>query len=123
MQTHVGQAQSAEGKLPSNEPLHGEPTPPGGQPPFHAPPGGKPPFASHTSVTNPLLAGGKYSFAGNPSQSWGVSLGGIFIQPHIGGHSSHNPLGGVSNPVPFGTSYIQPYPRGIPNTTWSSPGP
>jgi hypothetical protein len=35
----------------------------------------------------------------------------------------NNPLGGVSNPVPSGTSYEQYYPGGIPKTTWSSPGP
>jgi hypothetical protein len=117
MQTPASPTQPAGGKPPSNEPFppgglpfHGGPTPPGGQPPFHAPPGGQPPFSSHTPVVNPPLAGGKPSFAGNPSQSWGVSSGGTFIQPHVGGHSSHNPLGGVSNPVPSGTSYGQSYP-------------
>jgi hypothetical protein len=130
MQTPIGQTQLVGAKPPSNEPFpprgipfHGEPTPPGGQPPFHAPPRGKPSFASHSPVINPLLAGGKPSFAGNPSQSWGISSGGTFIQPHIGGHSSHNPPGGVSNHVPSGISYGQSYPGGIPNTTWSSLGP
>jgi hypothetical protein len=79
-QTLAGQTQTAGGKPPSNEPFphgglpfHGGPTPPEGQPPFYAPPRGKPPFASHTPVINPPLAGGQPSFAGNPSQSWGVS--------------------------------------------------
>lgn len=115
-QTPVGQTQRAGGKPPSNTPFppgglpfHGGPTPSEGQPPFHAPPGGKPPFVSHTPVLNPLLAGGQPPFAGNPSKSWGVSSGGIFTQPHIGGHLYNNPLGGVSNPVPSGTSYGQSY--------------
>jgi hypothetical protein len=129
-QTSAGQTQPAGGKPPSNEPFpprglpfHGGPTPPRGQPTFHAPPRGKPPFASHTPAINPPLAWGQPSFVENPSQSWGVSLGGIFTQPHIGGYLYNNPLGGVSNPVPFGTSYGQSYPGGIPNTTWSSLGP
>jgi hypothetical protein len=128
MQTPAGQTQPARGKPPSNEPFpprglpfHGGPSPPGGQPPFHSPPGGNPSFSSHTPIINPPLEGGQPSFAGNPSKSWGVSSGDTFIQPHVGGNSSHNPLGEVSNLVPSGTSYGQPYPSGIPNTTWSSP--
>jgi hypothetical protein len=124
MQTPAGQTKLARGKPPYNEPFppggipfHGEPTHPGGQPLFHAPPGGKPPFSSHTPIVNPPLAGGQPSFVGNPSQSSGVSSGGTFTQPHIGGHSYNNPLGGVSNPIPFGTSYAQSYPGCIPNTT------
>jgi hypothetical protein len=58
-------------------------------------------------------------FAGNPSQSWGVSSRGTFTQPHVRGNSYHNPQGGVSNLVPSRTSYGQPYLGGIPNTTWS----
>jgi hypothetical protein len=111
MKTPTGQTQLARGKTPSKEPFplggipfHGGPTPPGGKPTFHAPYGGQPPSASHTSVVNPLLVGGQPSFAGNPSQSWGVSSRGIFTQPHIGGHLYSNPLGGVSNPVPSRTS-------------------
>jgi hypothetical protein len=111
MQTPTSQTQSIGGKPPHNEPFcsrglpfYGRPTPPGGQPPFHAPPGGQPSFSSHTPIVNPPMAGGQPSFVGNPSQSWEVSLGGTFIQPHVGGHSYHNPLGGVSNPVPSGTS-------------------
>jgi hypothetical protein len=126
MQTPASQTQPTGGKpppkkpfLPGGLPFYGGPTPPRGQPPFHAPPGGQPPFSSHTSVVNPLLAGGKPSFAGNHSQSWGVYSRGTFIQPHIGGHSYHNPLGGVSNHVPSGTSYGQAYQGGIANTTWS----
>jgi hypothetical protein len=129
-QTPAGQTQPVGGKPPSNEsfpprglPFHGRPTPPRGQPPFHAPPGPQPSFASHTPVINPLLAGGKPSFVGNPSQSLGVSSGGTFTQPHIGGNSYNNPLGGVSNPIPSRTSYGQSYPGGKPNITWSSPGP
>jgi hypothetical protein len=128
MQTLASQIQPTGGKPPSSGPIppgrppsYGGPTPPGGQPPFHVPPGGKPPFASHTPVVNPPLAGGKPSFAGNPSQSWGVSSGGTFTQPHIGGHSYHNPQGGVSNLVPSKPSYGQPY-LGVPNTTWSPQG-
>jgi hypothetical protein len=112
MQTPASPTQPNGGKAPSNEPFppgglpfHGGPTPPRGQPPFHAPPRGKPLFASHTPVVNPPLAGGKPSFPGNPSQSWGVSSRGTFIKPHVGGHSYHNPLGGVSNPVLSRTSY------------------
>jgi hypothetical protein len=130
MHTPASPTQLAGGKPPSNEPFppgglpfHGGPTPPRGQPPFHTPPGGKPLFASHTLVINTPMAGGQPSFAGNPSQSWGVSSGGTFIQPHAGGHLYNNPLGGISNPVPSVMSYGQPYPGGIPNTTWSSPGP
>jgi hypothetical protein len=129
MQTPASQKQSAGGKPPSNEPFlpgglpfYGGPTPPRGKPPFHSPHGGKPLFSSHTPVVNPPLAVGKPSFAGNPSQSWGVSSGGTFIQPHILGNSYNNPLGGVSNHVPFKTSFGQPYLGDIPNTTWSSPG-
>jgi hypothetical protein len=129
MQTLANQIQSTGGKppsrgpfLPGGPPLYGVPTPLGGQPPFHAPPGGKPPFSSHTLVVNPSLAGGKPSFAGNPSQSWGVSSGGTFTQPHVRGHLYHNPQGGVSNPVPSELSYGQPYPGDIPNTTWSPQG-
>jgi hypothetical protein len=124
MQTPASQTQLTGGKPPSNEhfppggiSFYGRPTPPGGQPPFHAPPGGKPLFSSHTPDVNPPLVGGKPSFVGNPSQSWGVYSGGTFIQPHGVGHSYHNPLGGVSNLVPSGTSYRQPYPGDIPNTT------
>jgi hypothetical protein len=91
MQTPVIQTQPVGGKPSSNEPFppgglpfYGGPTPPGGQPPFHAPPGGKPLFSSHTPVVNPPLAGGKPLFVGNPSKSWGVSLGGTFIQPTLG---------------------------------------
>jgi hypothetical protein len=124
MQTPAGQTQPDGGKPPSNEPfpprglpLHGRPTPPGGQPTFHAPPGGQPPFSSHTLVANPPLAAGQPSFAGKYLQV------GIFTQPHIGGNLYNNPLGGVSNPFPSGTSYGQSYPGDIPNTTWSSLGP
>jgi hypothetical protein len=112
VQTPTGQTQPTGGKPPSKEPFpprglpfHGGPTPPGGHPPFHAPPGGQPLFSSHTPIINPPMAGGKPSFAGIPSQSWGVSSRGTFTQPHVGGHSYNNPLGGVSNPVPSGTSY------------------
>ena len=94
MQTPASQTQLVRGKPPSNKPFppgglpfYGGHTPLGGQPPFHAPPGGKPPFASHTSVVNPPLAGGKPSFVGNPKKSLGVSSGGTFKQPHIGGNS------------------------------------
>jgi hypothetical protein len=98
MQTLASQIQPNGGKPPSSGPIppgippsnHGPP-PPGGQPPFHVPSGGKHPFASHTPVINTLLAGGKPLFSGNHSQSWGVSSGGTFTQPHIGGHSYHNP--------------------------------
>jgi hypothetical protein len=107
---------------PGRTPSYGGSTPPEGQPPFHVLPGGKPPFASHTLVINPPLVGGQPSFVGNPSQSWGVSLGGTFTQPHVGGHSYHNPQGGISNLVPSGPSYGQRYPSGIPNTTWSPQG-
>jgi hypothetical protein len=62
-------------------------------------------------------------FAGNLSKSWGVSSGGTFTQPHVGGHLYNNPLGGVFNHVPSRTSYGQSYPGDILNTTWSSPGP
>jgi hypothetical protein len=124
MQTPVGQTQPAGGKPPSNIPFppggipfHGGPTPPEGQSPFHTPPGGQPPFASYTPIVNPPLAGGKPSFVGNPSHSWGVSLGGTFNQPHVGGHLYNKPLGGVANPVPPGTSCRQSYPGGIQNTT------
>jgi hypothetical protein len=126
MQTLSNQIQPTGGKPPSSGPIppggspfYGRPTPPGGQPPFHAPPRGQPPFASHTPVVNPPLARGQPSFVVNPSQPWGVSSGGTFTQPHIGGNSYHNPQGGVSNLVPSGTYYGQPYPSGIPNTTWS----
>jgi hypothetical protein len=85
MKTPAGQTQPAGGKPPSNKhfPLggllfHGRPTPPRGQPTFYAPPRGKPPFSSHTPIINPPLAGGQPSFAGNPSQPWGVSLGCTF---------------------------------------------
>jgi hypothetical protein len=74
MQTLSSQIKMTGGKPPSSGPIppggtpfYGRSTPPGGQPPFHFPPRGKPPFASHTPV------GGKPLFAGNPSQSWGVS--------------------------------------------------
>jgi hypothetical protein len=130
IQTPIGQPQLTGGKPPSNKPFphggipfHGGPTPPGGQPLFMLLLDGNLQFANHTPVVNPPLAEGQPSFVGNPSQFWGVSSGGIFIQPHVGGHSSHNPLGGVSNPIPLGTSYRQPYPGGIPNTTYSSMGP
>jgi hypothetical protein len=73
-------------------------------------------------VVNPLLAGGKTSSTRNPSQSWGVSSRGTFTQPHVGGHSYHNPQGGVSNLVPSKPSYGKPYPGGIPNTTWHPQG-
>jgi hypothetical protein len=76
MQTPAGQTQLAGGKPPSNIPFppiglpfHGGPAPPGGQPLVHAPPRGKPSFSSQTPVIHPPLAGGKPSFAGNPSQS------------------------------------------------------
>jgi hypothetical protein len=99
---------------------HGGPTPL--QPPFHILTRGQPPFASYISVINPPLAGGQPFLAGNPSQSWGVSFGGTFTQPHIGVHSYHNPQGGVSNLIPSRPSYGQPYLGGIPNTTWSPQG-
>jgi hypothetical protein len=93
MQTLTSQIQLTGGKppysktIPPRGPLfYGGPAPPGGHPPFHVPLGGKPPFASHTLVINPPLAGGQPSFVGDPSQSWGVSLGGTFTQPRIGGH-------------------------------------
>jgi hypothetical protein len=112
MQTLASQIQLTRGKPPSSGPIpprrppsYGGPTPPRGQPPFHIPSGGKPPFAIHTLVINPSLAGGKPSFARNHSKSWGVSSGGTFTQPHVWGHSYHNPQGGVSNPVPFRPSY------------------
>jgi hypothetical protein len=130
MQTPAGQKQPTGEKPSSNKPfppggipIYGGPTPPDGQPPFHAPPGGHPLFASHTPVINPPLAGGNLCLLETLSQYWGVSSGGYFIQLHIGGHSSHNPLGGVSNPIPSRTSYEQPYSGGMPNTTWSSSGP
>jgi hypothetical protein len=113
MQTLASQIQSTGGKAPSSgttppgrPPSYGGPTPPGGQPPFHVPPGGKPPISSHTSVINPLLEGGQPSFGGNHSQSSRVSLGGTFSQPHIGGHSYHNPQGGLLNLVPSRPSYL-----------------
>jgi hypothetical protein len=124
MQTLPSQIQLTGGKppyrglvLPGGPPFYGRSTPPKGQPTFHAPLGEQPPFASHTPVINPPLVGGEPSFAGNPSQSWGVSSRGTFTQPHISGHSYHNPQGGVSNLVPPRTSYGQPYPGGIPNNT------
>jgi hypothetical protein len=128
MQTLSIQIQPIGGKPPSSGPIppgrppsYGGPTPPGGQPPFHVLPRGQPPFASHTLVVNSLLEGGQPSFVGNPSQSWGVASGGTFTQPHVGGHSYHNPQGGVLNIVPSRPSYGQPYP-GVPNTTWSPQG-
>jgi hypothetical protein len=76
MQTPTGQTQQTRGKPPSNKPFppggipfHGGPTPPRRQPHFHAPLGGKPSFCSHTLIINPPIAGGKPSFARNPSQS------------------------------------------------------
>jgi hypothetical protein len=76
MQTPSSPTQPAGGKPPSNKPLppggllfYGGPTPPRGQPPFHAPPRGKPLFSSHTPIVNPSLVGGKPLFVGNPSQS------------------------------------------------------
>jgi hypothetical protein len=76
MQTLENQIQPTGGKPPSSVPIplgippsYGGPTPPVGQPPFHVLPGGQPPFASHTPDINPPLAGGKPSFARNPSQS------------------------------------------------------
>jgi hypothetical protein len=125
MQTLASQIQSIGGKASSSGPIpprkppsYGGPTPPRGQPPFHVLPEGRHPFSSHTPIVNPLLAGGKPLFVGNPSQSWGLSSVGTFTQPHVGGHSYHNPQGGVSNHVPSGPSYGQAYPS-VPNTTWS----
>jgi hypothetical protein len=124
MQTLGNQIQPNIGKPPSSKPVpprippsYGGPTPPGGQPPFHVFHGGKPPFPSHTPVINPPLVGGKPSSARKPSQLWGVSSRGTFTQPHVGGHSYHNPQGGVSNHVPSRLSYGQPYSVGIPKTT------
>jgi hypothetical protein len=124
MHTLANQIQPTGGKPPSRRPIpprgppfYVGPNPPRGKPPFHAPPGGQPPFASDTPVVNPPLIGGQPSFVRNPSKPWGVCSGGTFTQPHIGGHSYHNPQGGVSNPVPSGTYYGQPYLGDIPNTT------
>jgi hypothetical protein len=134
MQTLARQTQSTVGHIPTGgkppssgpippggQPSYSGPTPPGGQPPFHVPSGGQPPFTGQTPVVNPPMAGGKPSFVGNPSQSWGVSSGGTFNQPYTGGKSYHNPQGGVSNPVPSGLSYGQPY-LGVPNPTWGPQG-
>jgi hypothetical protein len=68
------------------------------------------------------MVAGKPSSIGNPSQSGGVSYIGTFTQPHVRGHSYNNPQGGVSNPIPSGPYYGQPYSGGIPNTTWSPQG-
>jgi hypothetical protein len=85
IQTLSNQIQLTRGNPPSSgsippriPPSYGEPTPPGGQPPFHVLPRGKPPFVSHTPVINTPLEGGKPLSVGNPSQSWGVSSRGTF---------------------------------------------
>jgi hypothetical protein len=128
MQTLASQIQPIGGKPPSSRPIppgkppfYGGPTPPGGQPHFHVPPIGQPPFAIHTPVVNTPLERGKPSSDGNPSQSQGVSSRGTFMQPHVEGHSYHNPQGGISNPIPSRPSCGQAYP-GIPNTTWIPQG-
>jgi hypothetical protein len=84
MKTLASQIQLTRGKPPSNGPIpprrtpsYRRPTHPRGQPPFYVTPRGETPFASHTLVINLALARGKIVFVGNPSQSWGVSLGKI----------------------------------------------
>jgi hypothetical protein len=92
-QSTVGQIQNG-GKPSSNGPIPpgGKPLsigsiPPRGKPPLNIPVGGKPPFTGQTTIVNQLMAGGKPSFAENPSQSWGVPQGGMFNQPYHGGKS------------------------------------
>jgi hypothetical protein len=76
MLTLASQIQLIGGKPPSSrsippgiQPSYGGPTPPYGQPPFHVLPRGKPLFASHTSIINAQLVGGKSSSIGNHSKS------------------------------------------------------
>jgi hypothetical protein len=118
----TGGKPSSSGPIPpGGKPSSSGPIPPGGQPPLHIPFGGQPPFTGQTTVVNQPMAGGKPSFVGNPSQSWGVPQGGTFNQPYHGGKSYHNPQGGVPNPVPSGLYFGQPY-LGVPNPTWGPQG-
>jgi len=104
------------GKTSSSGPVH-----PGGQPTLHIPSRGQLPFIGQNPVVTQPMAGGKPSFLGNPSQSWGSPQGCTFHQPYQGWKSYHNPQGGIPNPFPSRLYFGQHYP-GVPNPTWGPQG-
>jgi hypothetical protein len=92
MKTPTSPTQLARGKPPSKEPFppegirfHGRPTPPGGQPPFHAPPGGQPLLTSHSLVVNPPPEGGNLCLLENLHNPGEYLQKALSFNPKLGG--------------------------------------